>query len=139
MTRRVTLLTVLCVLPCAAVAGCGGGSDKKEANDTVKAFVKAVDAQDAKKFCNELVSDSFLEGAFGTKGSAGKKQCEAQLKALKDVNLDLVDIKKTEIKGDNAKVTVDLETGGRKQTQVLPLVKQDDSWRVSTIGPGGGP
>lgn len=139
MSRLAILLAAACLLSGVALSGCGGGGDKKDADDTVKAFVKAVDGQDAKKFCNDLVSDSFLEGAFGTKGASGKKQCESQVKALKNVNLDLVAIKKTEIKGDKAKVTVALNSGGRKQTQVLPLVKQDGDWRVSTIGPGAGP
>jgi hypothetical protein len=140
MARPVAVLAVICLLPGAVVAGCGGGSgDKQDAEATVKQFVKAVDAQDSKRFCNDLVSDSFLEGAFGTKGSAGKKQCETQVKALKNVNLHLVDIKKTEVKGKKANVTVELDSGGRKQTQVLPLVKQGNAWRVSTIAPGGGP
>jgi hypothetical protein len=137
--RLATPLALLCALLCTtALAACGGGGGKSDAENTVKDFVKAVDSQDTDKFCNKLVSDSFLEGSFGGKGSDAKKQCRTQLKALKNVNLKLVRIKKTTVKGDKASVTVVLDTGGQQATQVLPLVKQDGDWRVSTLAPGGG-
>jgi hypothetical protein len=137
MRRLAPSTALLTALFCAIVVGACGGNDKGDAEQTVKDFVKAVDQQDGKRFCEQLVSDSFLEGSFGGKGSDAKKQCRAQLKALRNVNLKLVGIKKTKIDGDKANVTVELDTGGRKATQVLPLVKQDGDWRVSTLSPGG--
>ena len=43
-------------------------------------------------------------------------------------------IRKTEIDGDSARVTVALETQGRPQVQSLRLEKEDGDWRLS----GGG-
>jgi Domain of unknown function (DUF4878) len=133
MFRTRTLSTGLAVLCCGAALGACGGGDKGDAEQTVKDFVKAINEQDSDKFCGELVSDSFLEGSFGGKGDDAQKQCRAQLKSLKSVNLKLDSVKKTKIDGDKAKVTVELETGGRKQTQVVPLEKQDGDWRLSNL------
>lgn len=131
-----TISTCLAVLCCGMALGACGGSDKGDAEQTVKDFVKAINDQNGDKFCGELVSDSFLEGSFGSKGDQGQKACRAQLKGLKSVDLKLDGIKKTKIDGNKAKVTVDLETGGRKQPQVIPLEKQDGDWRVSNLTSG---
>lgn len=136
MLRNRISFTCLAVLCCGMALGACGGSDKGDAEQTVKDFVKAINQQDGDKFCGKLVSDSFLEGSFGSKGDQAQKACRSQLKSLKSVNLKLDSVKKTKIDGKKAKVTVELETGGRKQTQVIPLEKQGSDWRVSNLTGG---
>lgn len=136
MPRPRIAVTLLATLACTvAFTACGGG-EKGDAEQTAKDFVNAINQQDGDKFCNDLVSDSFLEGSFGTKGEQAQKACRTQLKALKNVDLKLNKVKKTKVDGDKAKVTVELETGGRKENQVIPLEKQDGDWRVSNLTGG---
>lgn len=136
MRRSATALALALAL--GALAGCGSGNDKKDAETTVRDFVKSVNDQDGKKFCNDLVSDSFLEGAFGSKGDDGKKQCEQQMKSLKPKSrIELVKIEKTSVKDKKATVKAVLQAGAQRQSQTIPLVKQGDSWRVSTLAAAG--
>jgi len=51
-------LALICLL--VAVSGCGG-DDKKDAEQTVRDFVDALNTHDADRYCDELITKEFLE------------------------------------------------------------------------------
>ena len=53
---RVVALTCLAAL----LAGCGG-DDQKDAEQTVRDFVKAVNERDADAYCDDLITEEFRE------------------------------------------------------------------------------
>jgi ABC-type glycerol-3-phosphate transport system substrate-binding protein len=133
VARRSTALLVVLV----AIAGCGGGNDKKDANRTVRDFVKATNDRDADKFCEDLVTQQFLEETTGAEGDKAKSACKQQFKALRAVKIRLIQIRKTEIDGDKATVTATIETSpNQPQPRVFRLKKQDGDWRLAG-GSGG--
>ena len=62
-------LALICLLVAVAMAGCGG-DDKKDAEQTVRDFVDALNTHDADRYCDELITKEFLEktvwGDFGS-------------------------------------------------------------------------
>ena len=133
MRRALLLIPAVAV----ALAACGGGgSDKSDAEQTVKDFVKATNDRDAGKFCGELVTKEFLEQTTGAKGKKAESQCESQLRNLKGLKVKLVRIKRTTVKGDGASVRATLEAQGQTQDQVLRLKKEDGRFKLAG-GSGG--
>jgi predicted lipid-binding transport protein (Tim44 family) len=121
------------VLLVAALVGCGG-NDREDAEQTVRDFVTATNERDGQRFCEELVTQEFLEQTTGATGERAAGACRRQLESIQGLQLELVEIRKTEVDGDSAKVTVALETQGRSQVQSLRLKKEEGDWRLS----GGG-
>lgn len=122
------------VLLCAvllAVPGCGGGSDEDDAESTVRDIAEATSESDGDKFC-DLVTTQFLEQTTGAKGDKAKDQCKKQIDSLKNAELKVSKITKTEIKGDRATVTAELESQGRKRPQVFNLKKEDGKFRLTS-------
>jgi hypothetical protein len=52
------------VLAAVVLAGCGG-NDQSDARNTVRKFVQAVNARDAGKLCDQLVTQTFVEDYDG--------------------------------------------------------------------------
>jgi len=130
--RRSTALLVALV----AIAGCGG-DDEKDANQTVRDFVKATNERDADRFCDDLVTQEFLEESTGAKGDRAKSACKQQFKALRAVKIRLLKIRSTQIDGDKAAVTATIETApNQPQPRVFRLTKQGGDWRLAG-GSGG--
>jgi hypothetical protein len=130
----VARLVHLALLAAAALAlpACGGGDDKEEAEQTVRDFVKATNDRDADAFCEELVTQQFLEQATGASGDQAREACKEQLGSVVGIELELVEIEKTEIDRDSARVTAVLETQGKQQPpRVLRLKKEDGDWRLA--------
>lgn len=129
--RRIALICLL-----VAVSGCGGGDDKKAAEQTIRDFVEAVNTRDADRYCDDLITKDFLkESTFSTGGEEKARQsCKSQLKATKGLHVKLVRIVKTEVDGDNATVTVALERQGLRNKQRLLLKKEGGDWKLA----GGG-
>jgi predicted lipid-binding transport protein (Tim44 family) len=117
----------------AVVVGCGG-NDREDAEQTVRDFVTATNERDGQRFCEELVTQEFLEQTTGATGERAAGACRRQLESIQGLQLELVEIRQTEVDGDSAKVTVALETQGRSQVQSLRLKKEEGDWRLS----GGG-
>ena len=117
MSRLRTPALATCVAA-LALAGCGGGSDKEDAETVVRDIAKATNEADGDKFCG-LVTEQLLEQSTGAKGDKAKDACKKQINSQKNANLKVTKISKTEIDGDKAKVTADLESSGRKRPQVF--------------------
>jgi len=128
VTRRAA---ALCLVAAALPLGACGGSDEEAAKTTIREFVEATSKRDAGKFCGDLVTEEFLEQTTGAKGERARSACRQQIKSLKGVQIKLVSIGKTTVKGDRATVRTTLETAGQKRPQVFRLQKQDGDWRLS--------
>ena len=132
MARSLTALFALCAL----VLGACGGDDEEKVNQTVREFVSATNDRDTKKFCDELVSQQFLEQSTGAKGGRARDACHSQLKSLKGLKVKLEKIESTKVDGDKATVRAVLSTRGQKQDQVLRLKKEGGDWKLAG-GSGG--
>jgi predicted lipid-binding transport protein (Tim44 family) len=126
VVRRIALICLL-----VAVAGCGGGDDKSDAEQTVRDFVQATKDRDADKFCDELVTQEFLEQSTGATGDRAKDACKQQLTAVAGLRVKLARIRQIEIDDDRAKVSVVLETQGRRQARLLRLKREDGDWKLA--------
>jgi hypothetical protein len=120
----------------AALASCGGGDDKADAERTVREFVRATDDHDADEFCGELVTRDFLEQTTGATGDEAEAQCRSQLRAIKGVQLELVRIKRTTVNGDRATVRAMIAAQGEVREQLLRLKKEDGRFKLAG-GAGG--
>jgi hypothetical protein len=116
-----------------ALAACGGDDedDSKEAQDTVREFIRATNDRDAEAFCGEVVSDAFLEQLTGAKGDRAEKLCEDQIKVVKSPRLELVRITKAEIDGEDAEVSARIKAQGQTRDQVFRLKEEDGGWRIA--------
>jgi ketosteroid isomerase-like protein len=124
--RRIALICLL-----VAVSGCGGGDDKSDAEQTVRDFVQATRTRDADKFCDELVTEEFLEQSIGATGDKAKESCKREFKNLSGLRVDLIKIEKTKLDGDHATVTAVLDRQGQRLTQELRLKKEDGDWKLA--------
>ncbi|HEX2233742.1 MAG TPA: hypothetical protein VHG69_10300 [Thermoleophilaceae bacterium] len=133
MTGRATLALFGAV---AMLAGCGGGDDREQVEQTVRDFVRATNERDAEAFCEDLVTQEFLEKSTGATGDSAKESCREQFSRLKSLRFDLVRITETEVEDDTARVRAVLRMQGQVQDQVLRLEKEGGDWRL-TGNPGG--
>jgi ketosteroid isomerase-like protein len=139
VSRRVPLLLAvpalaLFAVPALAVSACGGGDDKEDIEQTVRDFVSATNDRDADAFCGEIVTQEFLEQSTGATGDEAEDECRRQLEAIKGLEVELVEIRRTEIDGDAATVRAVIETQGAARPQTLRLEKEDGKWKLA----GGG-
>ncbi len=118
-------------------AGCGGGQDKKDAQQVVRDFATAVNKRDGQRFCKELTTREYVEKVTAAKGDNAVSQCVRQVKQIRQPEYKLVKFVKTSVDGDHATVTAQLENQGRTQRQVFRLVKQDGSFRLTSGGGSG--
>ena len=114
-----------------ALAACGGGSDKEDAEGVVRGIAEATNDSDGDKFCG-LVTEQFLEQTTGAKGDKAKDACKKQIDSLKNTPLKVNKITKTEVKGDEATVTAELESRGQKRPQVFNLRKEDGEFKLAS-------
>jgi hypothetical protein len=128
------LLMLLLAVTALALAACGG-DDKEDVEQTVRDFVSVSRDPDPDMFCGEILSQELLEQTTGATGDNAEDQCRRQLEDAKRVNAELVEIRRTEIDGDDATVRAVIRAQGRSQTQTLRLVKEDGRWKLS----GGAP
>jgi hypothetical protein len=126
VVRRVALICLL-----VAVSGCGGGDDKEEAEQTVRDFVQATRERDADRFCDELVTQEFLEQTIGATGDKAKESCKREFRNLRGLRVTLVRIVKTEVDGDNSTVTAVLDRQGQTIKEKLRLKKEDGDWKLA--------
>jgi hypothetical protein len=122
------------LLACVALAACGGGGgadSKEDAEQTVRDFVRATNQRDADRFCEDVVSQEFLEETTGAKGDQALEACKQQLKQLKGLKVKLVRIDKAVVDGDKARVTAVLETQGQAHRQLLRLKQEDGRWKIA--------
>ena len=124
--RRLPVLIVV-----IALAGCGGGEpDKGDAEQVIRDFAKAVSDSDGEKFCKDLVTREYLEQTTGATGDNAVSQCVKQIDAQRG-SLKILKIDKTEIDGDRATVTAQVDNQGQEVPQVFRLEKQDGEFRLT--------
>jgi hypothetical protein len=124
--RRLPVLIVA-----IALAGCGGGEpDKGDAERVIRDFAKAVSDSDGEKFCKDLVTREYLEQTTGATGDNAVSQCVKQIDAQRG-SLKILKIDKTEIDGDRATVTAQVDNQGQEVPQVFRLEKQDGEFRLT--------
>lgn len=132
MTRTFVLL-VACSL---VAAGCGGGNDREDVDRTLREFVKALNARDGERFCEELITRDYLEKQTFAKGERALADCKRQLGQIKNLKLELVEIESVKIDGERARARAVLSVQGQEQDQVYRLRKEDGGWRIAA-GAGG--
>jgi ketosteroid isomerase-like protein len=125
--RRLALLICLLV----AVSGCGG-DDKKDAQQTVRDFVEALNTRDADRYCDDLVTKEFLEKTTLSTGDEEKarESCKREFKNV-TVRVKLTKIGATKVDGDKATVTAVLTRQGQSIKQRLLLEKEDGDWKLA--------
>ena len=126
--RRAALLICLLV----AVSGCGG-DDTKDAEQTVRDFVEALNTHDADRYCDELITKEFLEKTTFNTGDEDKarESCKREFKNLTGLKVKLAKIEATKGDGDNATVTAVLIRQGQRIEQKLLLEKEDGDWKLA--------
>jgi hypothetical protein len=124
------LAPVLAAATALLLAACGG-DDREEVEQTVRDFVRATDQRDVDTFCDELVTQEFLEESTGATGEKAGDACKQQLRAVAGLRIELVRVSKTEIDGDRAVVTAVLETQGRRDVRLLRLREEDGDWKLA--------
>lgn len=133
MNRPRTCGLVVC-LALLASAGCGGGSDKENAEGVVRDIVEASGQKDADKFCG-LATKRLLEQLTGAKGDKSEDACKKLIDSRTVTRYELSKIVKTEVEGDQATVTVELKSSdGRKRPQVFKLKKEDGEFKLASAG-----
>jgi ketosteroid isomerase-like protein len=120
---------VICVI--LALSGCGG-DDKKDAEQTVRDFVEALNTHDADRYCDELITQEFLEKTTFSTGDEDKarESCKREFKNL-TVRVNLTKIEGTKVDGDKATVTAVLTRQGQRIKQKLLLEKEDGDWKLA--------
>jgi predicted lipid-binding transport protein (Tim44 family) len=124
------LLTASAAALALLLAACGG-DDRKEAQQTVRDFVKATNERDADRFCDELATQEYLEQSTGATGDQAREECKRQFEAVTGLELELVSIRKTEVDGDRARVMAELSTQGVREVRLLRLEKEDGDWKLA--------
>jgi Domain of unknown function (DUF4878) len=124
-------LLVLLAALALALPACGGGDDREDIEQTVRDFVSATNDRDADTFCGEIVTQEFLEQSTGAKGDAAEDECKRQLESINGLEVELVEIRKTEVDGDSATVRAVIVTQGDSNTQILRLKKEDGGWKLA--------
>ena len=118
------------LLPAAlALPACGGGDDDGPER-VVREFVEATNAHDAGKLCDELLSPEFIAKTTGAK-EGDTETCKKQLGAVRGLRLRLVEVRETEIDGDDATVSAVLRVDGSRQPREFVLTKQDGEWKLA--------
>jgi ketosteroid isomerase-like protein len=128
VVRRPALL--ICLL--LALFGCGG-DDTKDAEQTVRDFVEALNTHDADRYCDELITKEFLEKTTFNTGDEDKarESCKREFKNLTGLRVKLAKVEATKVDGDKATVTAVLTRQGQRIKQKLLLEKEDGNWKLA--------
>jgi predicted PilT family ATPase len=120
---------LICLL--AALAGCGG-NDQEDAEQTVRDFVTALRERDADTFCDDLLTEEFLEQFSGASGDNASESCKRELKSVTGIErVKLVKIGKAKVDGDEASVRAVIVRQGQRIDQVYRLKKEDGDWKLA--------
>jgi hypothetical protein len=115
-----------------ALGGCGGGDSEGDAARVVREYFTAANERDADKYCDELVTDAFLQQTTLATGDGARRECREQLKTVKRPRIEVVDIKRTEIQDDRASVIAELSVGVERREQTFELVKEGGEFRLNS-------
>jgi hypothetical protein len=121
---------LLALLALAVIVGCGH-DDRADARQTVRDFVRATNDRDGDAFCDQLVTADFLHRTTGRTGEAAERECKAELKSYRGVDVQLLRIGRTRVRGSRATVAVTLRSQGQTQVRVLRLERQGGRFRLA--------
>jgi hypothetical protein len=125
----VRLVLLLCLA--LAMAGCGSGpSDEEQVRDVLVQFGQATAEKDFDTICDSILAPSLIEQLRGI-----GLPCEIALgNALADVRNPRLTIGRIRIDGDRASAEVRTSAEGQEpSSDVVELVRVDDSWRISKL------
>jgi hypothetical protein len=125
---RTAATLTLAVLALAACGGSGDGGDDPE--QVVRDFVAATNERDSERLCEELLSPEFIAESTGAK-SGDTDTCKEQIGAVKGLRLKLVDVRRSTVDGDDARVSAVLRVNGQRQARQFLLEKQDGAWKLA--------
>jgi hypothetical protein len=124
------VLTLFLAVAALASVACGD-DDKEDVEQTVRDFVGASSEPDPDALCGELVTQEFLEQATGATGDRAADECRSQLGETPGVEAELVEIRSTEIDGEEARVRAVIRAQGRGATRTLRLEQEDGRWKLA--------
>ena len=133
------LLKSLALVVAAALmmTACGGGGGGATPSDVVKKFMEATttdfDFAKAKQYVAKEHLASYDEVMALLETPEMKAYMDAAKAAAQAAGGQLVkiDVVNEEIDGDNAKVTVKMSSMGQEMEEVIPLIKEDGSWKIN--------
>jgi hypothetical protein len=92
--------------------------------------VKATNERDSDRLCDELLSPEFIAQSTGAE-EGDTKACKKQLEAVTGLRLTLMEVRATDVDGDQATVTAVLRVQGQRQRRVFRLEKHDGDWKLA--------
>ena len=119
----------ICAL--ALLAGCGGGNDEEEVEQTIRDFVEAVNTRDADTYCDELITEEFRERSTFATGDRARESCKRELKAITGLRIELDRIGGPKVDGDKATVNVVFRRSGQRVNQKVTLEKDGGDWKIA--------
>jgi ketosteroid isomerase-like protein len=121
-------VAALLALSLLALGSCDG--DDGDPKQVVRDFVKATNERDSDRLCDDLLSAEFIAQSTGAK-EGDTEACKEQLEAVTGLRLSLVEVRGSEVDGDDATVTAILRVQGQRQRRVFRLEKQDGDWKLA--------
>jgi len=118
------------LLPAALVLPACGGGDDRDPERVVRDFVDATNDHDAARLCDELLSRAFIAKTTGAE-EGDTDTCKEQLGAVRGLRLRLIDVRRTTVDGDTAKVLAVLRVDGARQPREFDLTRQDGDWKLA--------
>ena len=137
MPRRLAALACCAALALAA-AGCGTRepSDEEQVRTALTALAEATAAKDYQRLCGEVFARELLEGIqqIGL-------PCEVAMRqAFEDVQEPRLTIGRVSVSGQTASAEVRSSARGQEpSSDTVTLVKEEEGWRVSSLGEGDAP
>ena len=122
------VVAIICLV--ALLAGCGG-DDEKDAEQTIRDFVTAVNERDADAYCDDLITEEFREKSTFATGDKASESCKRELKAIRGLHIELVRIVGTKVDGDKATTTVVFRRSGQQVRQQVLLEKDGGDWKIA--------
>jgi ketosteroid isomerase-like protein len=127
MARLAPLLVLVLVL-----GACGGGDDNAQVKQTVRDFVKATNARDGNRLCDDLVTQDYLEKATGATGDKAKGACKQQLGLITGLRLRLLALGEPKVDGDSATVRATVAIGSQRTPRRFELQKEGGDWKLAS-------
>jgi hypothetical protein len=118
------------LLPAALVLPACGGGDDRDPERVVRDFVDATNDHDAARLCDELLSRAFIAKTTGAE-EGDTETCKEQLGAVRGLRLRLLEVRRTTVDGDTAKVLAVLRVDGARQPREFDLTRQDGDWKLA--------
>ena len=86
----------------------------------VRDFVTAVNEKDGKAFCNEIATREYVEKVTAATGDSAIKQCESQIKQIRQPKYKVSKLVKTTVDGDRATVIARAGAAGPRPSPAVP-------------------